>query len=104
MYAWGVILQPIKNHYNETNEKANLLSALNTGFLFSSGTVEYILFEKITSKFLNYLGPIASGLVNQFGSRVVVVGGGFITGIMYFVSIYATDISVIMGTYGVIAG
>lgn len=37
MYSWGVILQPIRMYYGETNERANLLSCLNTGFLFCSG-------------------------------------------------------------------
>ncbi len=37
MYSFGVILQPIKAHYDATNEIANLLSCFNTGFLFCSG-------------------------------------------------------------------
>jgi len=85
MYSWGIILQPIRVFYDATNERANLLSSLNTGFLFCSG-------------------PIVSGLVSQFGCRIVVVGAGFLTGLMYFLSIFAFNIESIMGTYGVIAG
>lgn len=85
MYSWGVILQPIRIFYDATNERANLLSSLNTGFLFCSG-------------------PIVSGLATQFGCRSVVMGGGFITALMYFISIYSVNINGIMGTYGVIAG
>ena len=85
MYSWGVLLQPIRIYYGATNERANLLSSLNTGFLFCSG-------------------PIVSGLTTQFGCRVVVMGGAFITGLMYFLSIYAANIEGMFVTYGFIAG
>lgn len=51
-----------------------------------------------------FKGPIVSGLTTQFGCRAVVVGGGAVTGLMYFLSIFSSNIDGIMGSFGVIAG
>jgi MFS family permease len=85
MYSFGFILNGIKEHFNATQEVANLLSSLNTGFLFCSG-------------------PIVSGLSNQFGIRPVVMGGALITASMYVASAYLPSIYYIMVAYGVVGG
>ena len=37
MYSFGIVLNEIKNHYKATQDVANLVASLNTGFLFLSG-------------------------------------------------------------------
>ena len=43
MYSIGIILPDIKDYFKETQEKVNLLSSLNTGFLFCSGNFEFFI-------------------------------------------------------------
>ena len=85
MYSFGIVLTDIKDYYGVSQEKANLLASLNTGFLFCSG-------------------PIVSGLSNQFGIRPVVMIGAIITSLMYVLSAYLPSIYYTMITYGVIGG
>jgi MCP family monocarboxylic acid transporter-like MFS transporter 12 len=85
MYSFGLVLKQIKGEFQVEDSKANLLSSLNTGFLFCSG-------------------PIVAGLANQFGCRVVVVGGAIVTSLMYVLTAYAPSIYVQMVTYGVVGG
>ena len=85
MYSFGLVLAEIKLEFNVTEEKTNWLNSLNTGFLFCSG-------------------PIVAGLANQFGCRVVVVGGAIVTSIMYAVTAFAPSVYVQMVSFGVIGG
>ena len=85
MYSFGVILDQIKLDTGETDSVANLLSSLNTGFLFSSG-------------------PIVSALCNQFGCRAVVVGGAIVTTVMYLFTALSKSIVGMIITYGFIGG
>lgn len=85
MYTFGVILKQIGKDTDSSDKITNLLSCLNTGLLFFSG-------------------PLVSGLVNQFGVRIVVVGGGAITAFMYICTALTSSIYVMMITYGVVGG
>lgn len=85
MYSFGIILDGIKANLKAPDAEANLLSSLNTGFLFCSG-------------------PIVAGLANNFGCRAVVMGGAVVTSIMYIITAFAPNIYVMMATYGVIGG
>lgn len=85
MYSFGLVLAEIKLEFNVTEEKTNWLNSLNTGFLFCSG-------------------PIVAGLANQFGCRVVVVGGAIVTSVMYAATAFAPNVFVQMVTFGVIGG
>jgi hypothetical protein len=67
MYSFGIILDEIKVDLNVRDELANLLSSFNTGLLFCSG-------------------PVVAGLANQFGYRVVVMGGASITALMFILT------------------
>lgn len=49
-------------------------------------------------------GPLVSGVLDQFGFRFAIMGGAFLTSIMFFVSIWAPNIYVMYGTIGVIGG
>ena len=39
MYSFGIILTEIKNDFDATQGVVNLISALNTGFIFMSGMI-----------------------------------------------------------------
>ena len=52
----------------------------------------------------NNLGPIVSGLSNQFGVRTVVMGGAIITSLCYVGCAFAPSIYYMMALYGVIGG
>ena len=49
-------------------------------------------------------GPIVAGLANQFGCRVVVMGGAVITSIMYVITAFAPSVYLQMATFGVVGG
>lgn len=87
MYSFGLILKEIVNDKTIGAEEAvcNLLASLNTGFLFCSG-------------------PIVAGLASQFGCRVVVMGGGIVTALMFIVTALSKSIVVMLACYGVIGG
>lgn len=85
MYSFGIILDEIKQELNVTDSVSNLLSSLNTGFLFCSG-------------------PIVAGLANTFGCRPVVIGGAVVTSAMYISTVFSQSIFIMMGLYGVIGG
>lgn len=85
MYSIGLILKDIREDYGVSQEIVNLLPSLNTGFLFCSG-------------------PIVSGLSNQLGVRVVVMGGAIVTSICYVACAFAPSIYFMMILYGVIGG
>ncbi|RNA31634.1 monocarboxylate transporter 2-like [Brachionus plicatilis] len=83
MYSFGIVLDEIKNHYNATQEVANLIPSLNTGFLFLSG-------------------PVSAALAKQFGCRPVVMAGSLIFSLMYFVSPYLPSIYLMKFSFGII--
>jgi len=85
MYSFGLIYNEIKSFYEVPNDVASMIVSFNTGFLFCSG-------------------PIVAGLANQFGCRTVVMGGAVVTSLMYFLTVFAPNIYVIMVTYGIIGG
>lgn len=85
MYSFGNIYKEIKAFYGAPNDIAGLIYSFNTGFLFCSG-------------------PIVAGLANQFGCRTVVMGGAIVTSFMYFITVFAPNIYIIMATYGIIGG
>jgi hypothetical protein len=53
---------------------------------------------------LFYQGPIVASLINQFGCRSVVIGGGLVTAIMYMLTIFVTNVWIMLITYGIIGG
>jgi len=111
MYSFGILLDEIKiNFPHELSSKANLLSSLNTGFLFCSGKRQLSFFTPLLCSsfililFLLTKGPIVSGLTNAFGCRAVVMGGGLVTAIVYMLTLYAPSLDIMMITYGFLGG
>jgi MFS family permease len=85
LYGFGLVLDEIKKDVDPSSNSHNLLSSLNTGFLFLSG-------------------PIVSSLVNNYGCRRVTIVAGIITALCYFVSAYLVSIYVMLIFYGIIGG
>lgn len=85
MYSFGLILSEIRQYTKVEEEQSNLLTALNTGFLFCSG-------------------PIVAGLANQFGCRVVVMGGALVTASCYMLTVFSPNIYLMMVFFGIIGG
>jgi len=110
MYSFGIVLNEIKNHYNATQDVANLVASLNTGFLFLSGNFQekksllILLFSYSYVTFSLYKGPISSALANQFGCRPVVMGASAVFALMYFVSAFLPNIYLMVFFFGVIGG
>jgi hypothetical protein len=42
MYSFGIIQVEIKNHYGVGQDVTNLVSSMNTGFLFLSGELKFL--------------------------------------------------------------
>ncbi len=80
-----MLLRPIKEQFDASEKDQNLITALNTGFLFCSG-------------------PIVAGLTNTFGCRAVIMVAGLITAILYLLCIVAPTIQFIWIYYGVLGG
>lgn len=85
MYSFGLILSDIREYYGSTQGETNLISSLNTGFLFLSGAA-------------------ASGFSNQFGCRSVMMVGSVIAASMYVAATFSPSIVFIMISYGVVGG
>ena len=85
MYSFGILLDAIKDYYEISIQKANLLTSLYTGFFL-------------------LCGPLVSGIVNQYGCRVAIISGAVVTSLMYFVSIFSPNIYFMYASIGVIGG
>lgn len=85
MYSFGLVIGPIKEHYELEDKVANSLTSLNTGFLFCSG-------------------PIVAGLTSTFGCRTVIMVGALVTSTLYFLCCFQPTIVPVMIFYGVIGG
>ncbi len=85
MYTFNMLLPYIKDYYSITDSEKNLITGLNTGFLFCSG-------------------PIVASLTNTFGCRAVIMVGGLVTAILYLLCVVAPSIQLIWLFYGVLGG
>ena len=96
----------VKDHFGVSQGTVNLLTSLNTCFLFISGKLCFIFSLYLTFNFnvINQIGPIVSGLSKQFGIRAVVMAAAVVTALMYVISAYSTSIYLMMAAFGVIGG
>ncbi len=85
LYSFGIILDHIKNYYNVSQEKANLIASLNTGFLFLSGSV-------------------VAALANKFSIRAVIMAAGVCTSAIFLLSTFAPNVYVMMALFGFLGG
>jgi MFS family permease len=85
MYSFGIILDDIKNYFDVSQDKANLITSLNTGFLFLSG-------------------PTVAGFSNKFSIRAVIMVGGVLTSALYVLCTFSPNIYVMMVSFGFLGG
>ena len=50
------------------------------------------------------LGPLTSSLINRFGSRIVCIAGGLLTGAGFALSLLSQNVSHMIALYGFMAG
>lgn len=85
VYSWSIFRKPL--------EKALSIGATESLLPF---TVLLVVFA--------ILMPITGFFIDKYGCRLVTAVGGIITGLGYILSSFASDISSLVFTYGVIAG
>ena len=85
VYAWSVFRKPLETQFNVTATQSAL---------------PYILFLA----FFAFLMPFAGRLLNKFSPLTISLVGGIVVGLGWFLSRYATSMTTLSITYGVIAG
>ncbi|XWK90984.1 MAG: OFA family MFS transporter [Phormidium sp.] len=85
VYSWSIFRKPL--------EKA-----------FSIGATESLLPFTVLLVVFAILMPVTGFFIDKYGCRTVTAVGGVITGLGYILSSFASDISTLVFTYGVIAG
>ncbi|KFD45349.1 hypothetical protein M513_13774 [Trichuris suis] len=71
---------------------------------FSSTPSAVSLIFSLQSSFYYFAGPFSGALVNAFGCRCVALGGALLCAAGFFLSTFATSITYLYFTYGVLAG
>ncbi|CDW52676.1 MFS 1 domain containing protein [Trichuris trichiura] len=71
---------------------------------FSSTPSAVSLIFSLQSSFYYFAGPFSGALVNAFGCRFVALGGALLCATGFFLSTFATSITYLYFTYGVLAG
>jgi len=84
-YSFGVLLTPLCRYFDSDAGTVSWVGSLLCGIYLMSG-------------------PIVGGLVNKFGCRPVCMAGSLITCIAFSLSIFATNIPMLMMLYGVLGG
>lgn len=85
MYAMGWILKYMQVDFATDDSTINLMSSLNTGFLFSSG-------------------PIVAGFCIQFGCRTVIFWGSLVSALMFIMTVYSPSVYLAIAAYGIVGG
>ena len=85
VYSWSIFRKPLET-------------------AFSIGATESLLPFTVLLVVFAILMPVTGFFINKYGCRTVTAVGGIITGLGYILSSFATDISSLVFTYGIIAG
>ncbi|MFB2938718.1 OFA family MFS transporter [Aerosakkonemataceae cyanobacterium BLCC-F154] len=85
VYSWSIFRKPLE-------------TALNIG------ATESLLPFTVLLVVFAILMPVTGFFIDKYGCRTVTAVGGVVTGLGYILSSFATDISTLVFTYGVIAG
>ncbi|MCK8828165.1 OFA family MFS transporter [Natroniella acetigena] len=85
IYSWSVFRRPAEDLLN--------ISATQSGLPYMVFLVFYAI-----------MVPIAGGFIDKYGPKIVTMVGGSLIGLGWFLSSFATSITYLTITYGVIAG
>ncbi|KAK6110907.1 Major Facilitator Superfamily protein [Brugia pahangi] len=83
--SFGAFMSIYQDYFNASKALVSLIGSLLIGC--------YLL-----------IGPVAGGLVNKYGARMVVIIGSFVAGLSFLASIFCSSIYVFMIFYGFLAG
>eukprot|EP00092_Neocalanus_flemingeri_P041880 GFUD01045614.1.p1 GENE.GFUD01045614.1~~GFUD01045614.1.p1 ORF type:complete len:717 (-),score=114.69 GFUD01045614.1:192-2342(-) len=84
-YSFGVLLTPLCRYFDSDAGTVSWVGSLLCGVYLMSG-------------------PIVGGLVNKYGCRPVCMAGSLISCVAFSLSIFATNVPMLMLTYGVLGG
>ncbi|MBE9227755.1 OFA family MFS transporter [Phormidium sp. LEGE 05292] len=85
VYSWSIFRKPLET-------------------AFSIGATESLLPFTVLLVVFAILMPVTGFFIDKYGCRTVTAVGGIITGLGYIFSSFATNISTLVFTYGIIAG
>jgi MFS family permease len=85
IFSWSVFRKPLET-------------------LFHIGATESGLPYTLCLTFFAILMPIAGGVLDKYGPRILAIIGGIIVGIGWIVSGYATNMTIVSLSYGIITG
>jgi len=85
IFSWSVFRKPLEN-------------------LFQVGATESGLPYTICLTFFAILMPIAGGVLDQYGPRMLAIVGGVIVGLGWIVSSFAINMTVVSLSYGIVTG
>ena len=85
VYSWSVFREPLERLFN--------IGATQSGLPYMVFLASYAV-----------LMPISGGFIDRYGPRIVIIVGGIIVGIGWFLSGYAWNSYILTITYGLIAG
>ncbi|VDK83285.1 unnamed protein product [Litomosoides sigmodontis] len=83
--SFGAFMSIYQDHFKASKALVSLIGSLLIGC--------YLL-----------IGPIAGGLVNRYGARIVVIIGSFVAGLSFLASIFCWNIYIFMTFYGFLGG
>ncbi|EJW88032.1 major facilitator superfamily transporter [Wuchereria bancrofti] len=83
--SFGAFMSIYQDYFNASKALVSLIGSLLIGC--------YLL-----------IGPVAGGLVNKYGARMVVIIGSFVAGLSFLASIFCSSIYVFMIFYGFLGG
>uniref|UniRef100_A0A0R3S5T5 MFS domain-containing protein n=1 Tax=Elaeophora elaphi TaxID=1147741 RepID=A0A0R3S5T5_9BILA len=83
--SFGAFMSIYQDYFNASKALVSLIGSLLIGC--------YLL-----------IGPVAGGLVNKYGARMVVIIGSFVAGLSFLASIFCSNIYVFMIFYGFLGG
>lgn len=84
-YSYGILLSALMEHFGEGKGLMSLVGSILAGVIM-------------------LVGPIASGLTNKFGTRVVCIIGAVTSSFAIFISTYSPNVPFLMFSYGVVGG
>merc|ERR1719318_1525606 len=84
-YSFGVLLEPMRVEFDSGVGKAAFVGSILTGVILLSA-------------------PVASALVNRFGTRITCIIGSFISSAAMLTSSYSSSLTILMVTYGIFGG
>lgn len=102
MFTFGIFLKEIAESFKTSQTSIALANSLMSGFYYLLGQFVHTNFEFFHN--LEYVGPLASGLVNRYGIRPVAIVGGTIATVSILICSFLQDLYLFLVIYGFFGG